>query len=139
MLESELEAKQVEKQGKEKDLAVLKDKVKQVQDFEQKKKLLESRNHIIEQLEKCRFGPVHVLDYISQSLEPLNLWLVRLALKGNGVELGGRAMTNDYVLAFLNNLRYTDYFTNIKLLETRSGAEGKGNSCQFKATMTLKG
>ena len=48
-------------------------------------------------------------------------------------------MTDDDVVDFLNNLRRTDYFTNIKLLETRSGAEGKGNSYQFKVTMTLNG
>ena len=48
-------------------------------------------------------------------------------------------MTNDDIVEFLNNLRRTDYFANIKLLERRSGAEGKGNSYQFKVTMTLKG
>src|ERR1041384_5339473 len=94
-LESEIVNKQTEKQDKEKELALLKDKVKQVQDFEQKKKLLEDKNRIIDELERARIGPVKVLDYVSQSLEPLNLWVVRLAMKGNTVEIDGRAMTND--------------------------------------------
>ncbi|MER3424368.1 MAG: hypothetical protein C4293_15255, partial [Nitrospiraceae bacterium] len=66
MLDSEIENKQLEKQGKEKQLALLKEKVKQVQDFEQKKKLLEDKNRVIDELEKSRAGPVRVLDYVSQ-------------------------------------------------------------------------
>ena len=49
-LETDIANKQNEKQGKEKELALLKDKVKQVQDFEQTKKLLESKNRIIDEL-----------------------------------------------------------------------------------------
>lgn len=138
VLDSEIESKQLEKQGKEKQLALLKEKVKQVQDFEQKKKLLEEKNRVIDELEKSRAGPVRVLDYISQSLNPLNLWLVRLSMKGAIVELEGKALTNDDVVEFVNNLRRTDYFSSIKLVETRSGTEAKLNIYQFKMNLTLK-
>ncbi|MGH7254114.1 MAG: PilN domain-containing protein, partial [Nitrospiraceae bacterium] len=77
MLDQEIEARQAEKQDKQKQVAALKEKVKQVEDFEKRKKLLEDKNRIIEQLEKARFGPVRVLDYVSRSLEPLKVWLVR--------------------------------------------------------------
>lgn len=137
-LETEISDKQTEKQGKEKELALLKDKVKQVQDFEQTKKLLESKNRIIDELEKSRAGPVHVLDYVSNSLEPLNIGLVRLTVKGTSIELEGKAMTNDDVVEFVNNLRRTDYFSNIRLVETRSGTEAKLSLYQFKLNMTLK-
>jgi type IV pilus assembly protein PilN len=137
-LESEIANKQLEKADKEKQLALLKDKVKQVQDFEQKKKLLEDKNRIIDELERARIGPVKVLDYVSQSLEPLNLWVVRLAMKGNAVEIDGRAMTNDDVVEFVNNLRRADYFASIRLVESRSGTESKQNVYQFKLSLTLK-
>ena len=138
-LESEIVNKQTEKQDKEKELALLKDKVKQVQDFEQKKKLLEDKNRIIDELERARIGPVKVLDYVSQSLEPLNLWVVRLAMKGNTVEIDGRAMTNDDVVEFVNNLRRTDYFTDINLLESRAAVESQISLFQFKLGFRLKG
>ena len=138
LLDGDIEAKQVEKQGKEKQLALLKEKVKQVQDFEQKKKLLEDKNRVIDQLEKSRSGPVRVLDYVSQSLNPLNLWLTRLSMKGNDIELEGRALTNDDVVEFVNNLRQADYFGNIRLIESRSGLESKINVFQFKLNLTLK-
>jgi type IV pilus assembly protein PilN len=138
LLDSEIEAKQVEKQGKEKQLAILKEKVKQVQDFEQRKKLLEDKNRVIDELEKSRSGPVRVLDYVSQSLNPLNLWLTRLSMKGNEIELEGRALTNNDVVEFVNNLRASDYFVNIRLVESRSGIESKVSVYQFKLNLTLK-
>ena len=98
LLNEQIEARQAEKQDKEKQLTLLKEKVKQVQDFEQKKKLLEDKNRVMDELEKSRAGPVRVLDYVSQSLNPLNLWLTRLSVKGSEVELEGRALTNDDVV-----------------------------------------
>jgi type IV pilus assembly protein PilN len=137
-LESDIADKQHEKQGKEKEVALLKDKVKQVQDFERTKKLLEDKNRVIDELEKSRAGPVQVLDHVSHSLEPLNIWLVRLTVKGTNVELEGKALTNDDVVEFVNNLRRAEYFSNIRLLESKSGTEAKLNLYQFKLNMTLK-
>lgn len=138
MLDSEISARELEKEQKNKQIAVLQEKLKQVQDFEQKKKLLEDKNRIIEQLEKSRAGPVKVLDYVSQSMEPLKIWLTRLSVKGNDVELEGRAMTNDDIVEFVNNLNRTGYFTDIRLLETRAGSEAKLNVYQFKVNLTLR-
>ncbi len=138
-LDDEIERHQTEKQEKDKQLALLKEQLKQVEDFEAKKKLLEDKNRIIEQLEKSRSGPVRVLDYVSQSLEPLKVWLVRLSVQGNNVELEGRALSNDDIVEFVNNLRRTDYFANIRLLESRSAQESKINVYQFKLGFALKG
>ena len=137
-LDRRVEALQVSKQEKQKQLAMLQEKLKQVQDFEQKKKLLEDKNRIIDQLERSRSGPVHVLDYVSQSLDPVKLWLTRLSLKENAVEIEGRALTNDDVVEFINNLRRTGHFTNVRLIESRAGLEVKTNVFQFKLSMALK-
>lgn len=138
-LDSDIETYSADKQGKEKQVALLKEQVKQVQDFEQKRKLLEDKNRIIDQLEKSRSGPVRVLDYVSQSLDPLKLWLVGMSVKGNNVELNGRALTNDDVVEFVNNLRRTDYFSSIHLMESRATSEGKTGVYQFKLGLVLKG
>ena len=138
-LDTELEAKRAEKQDKEKQVAQLQEQVKQVADFEQRKKVLEDKNRVIDQLEKSRVGPVKVLDHVSQSLEPLKLWLVRVSLNGQNIELEGRAMTNDDVVEFVNNLRRTDYFTNIDLQESRAATESQVNVYQFRLGFRLKG
>ncbi len=64
-LDSTLEVQQGEKRDREKQVAQLKEQVKQVLDFEQKKKLLEDKNRVIDQLEQSRVGPVKVLDHVS--------------------------------------------------------------------------
>lgn len=138
-LDHDIEARQREKQEKEKLLVVLQNKIKQVQDFEQKRKLLEDKNRVIDQLEKTRSGPVRVLDAVSQSLDPLKLWLVRLNMKDNDVELEGRALTNGEVVEFVNNLRRTDHFSNVRLAETRSVTEAKVNLYLFKVNLVVKG
>jgi type IV pilus assembly protein PilN len=138
VLDDEIAARQREKEQKQKQLAVLQEKLKQVEDFERKKQLLEDKNRVIEQLEKSRAGPVKVLDHVSQSLEPLKLWLVRLSIKGNDVELEGKALTNDDVVEFVNNLRRTEHFTNIRLVETRAGTEAKASVYQFRVNLSLK-
>ena len=46
-----------------------------------------------------------MLDHVSQSLDPLKLWLVRLNVRGNDVELEGRAMSNDDVNEIATALR----------------------------------
>lgn len=138
-LDAAIEARQQEKQEKEKQLVALKEKIKKVEDFEQKKKLLEDKNRIIDQLEKSRGGPVRVMDFVSQSLDPLKLWLVAMSVKGNDVELDGRALSNDDVVEFVNNLRRTEFFGTIRLAETRSTTEGKTNLFHFKLSLGMKG
>jgi len=139
MLDEELQARETEKSGKTKQVAALNEQVKQVADFEQRKKHLEDKNRIIDQLEKSRVGPVKVLDHVSQSLDPLKLWLVKVGVNGENIDLEGRALSNDDVVEFVNNLRRTDYFTNIDLQESRSTTESQLSVYQFKLGFRLKG
>jgi type IV pilus assembly protein PilN len=138
-LDAEIAARQAEKEDKTKQVAQLKEQVKQVSDFEQRKKQLEDKNRIIDQLEKSRVGPVKVLDHVSQSLEPLKLWLVRVGVNGQNIDLEGRALTNDDVVEFVNNLRRTDYFTDINLQESRAALESQITVYQFKLVFRIKG
>jgi type IV pilus assembly protein PilN len=137
-LDRKIEALQAGKQEKRKQLAVLQDKLRQVQDYEQRKRLLEDKNRVIDRLEWSQSGPVMVLDLVSQSLEPVRLWLVHLSLKDNAVELEGKALTNDDVVEFVHNLRRTEYFTSVRLAESRAGLDAKTNVFQFKLNMMLK-
>jgi hypothetical protein len=40
---------------------------------------------------------------------------------------------------FINNLRRTEHFVNIRLTESRAVAEGKTTAYQFKISAILKG
>ena len=137
-IQTEREMKEQEKQDKDKQVSVLKEQVKQVQDFEQKKKVLEDKNRIIDQLEQARSGPVKVLDQVSRSIEPLKLWLLKLSLTNGTVEIEGRALTNDDIVEFVNNLRRTEAFNSIQLVESRASTENKINLFSFKLKFALK-
>jgi type IV pilus assembly protein PilN len=139
LLDDEIEAKQRTKQEKEKQIAALQQQVKQVEDFERRKKQLEDKGRIIDQLEKVRGGPVHTMDYISQSLEPLKLWLGQLTIKEKQVDMDGKAITQDDIVEFVNNLRRTEHFVNIRLVESRAAIEGKTTVYLFKVSANLKG
>jgi type IV pilus assembly protein PilN len=138
-LDDQIQAKQATKQEKEKQIAALQQQVKQVEDFEKKKKQLEDKGRIIDQLEKSRGGPVRTLDYISQSLEPLKLWLIKLDVKDKQVDIEGKGLSQDDIVEFINNLRRTEHFTAIRLIESRAGVEGKTTTYVFKVSASLKG
>ncbi|MEK6694683.1 MAG: hypothetical protein AABY67_04920, partial [Nitrospirota bacterium] len=67
------------KESKTKEVEALKKKVQEVADYEKKKLALENQVRIIEQLRKNQGGPVRLLDYLSQSLDPLKVWLSSVA------------------------------------------------------------
>jgi type IV pilus assembly protein PilN len=79
------------------------------------------------------------MDHVSQSLEPLKLWLVRVGVTGQNIDIEGRALTNDDVVEFVNNLRRTDYFMDINLLESRAAVESQVSLYQYKLGFRLKG
>jgi len=139
VLDDQIQEKQKTKQDKETQIAALQQRVKQVEGFEARKKELENKGRIIDQLEKSRGGPVKTMDFISQSLEPLKIWLVRLEVKEKQVDMEGKGLSQDDVVEFINNLRRTEHFAAIRLLESRATAEGKTTTYLFKVSANLKG
>jgi type IV pilus assembly protein PilN len=104
-------------------LEILKKKVKEVQNVEKKKKLVENKIAIIAQLKKNQQGPVHVLDELSRYL-PDRVWLMSLTQKSDGFDLEGRATTNFEIVDYVNNLKLSAFISDIQLLESRQTTEG---------------
>jgi len=126
------------KASKTAEAAVLKKKVREVEDYEKKKLALENQVRIIEQLRKNQGGPVRLLDYLSQSLDPLKVWLS--SVDGDAqVTVAGKALTNDDIVAFINNLQQSQYFSSVMLQESVQAVEEGITVYAFKLTMTVKG
>lgn len=105
------------------ELAQLKTKVEEVKDYERNKKVVQEKIEIIDQLRKNQSVPVHLLDEISKSL-PERAWITSLSESRGSIELDGKAVTNNDIVEFIDNLRKSSFFGDVHILESRKSAEG---------------
>ena len=85
--------------------------LKQVREFENRKKLLEARIALIDELRKGQTAPVHMIDQISKAL-PEMTWLTNMAQSPDGYTLTiqGRCLTLTSLSDFIGNLEASRYF-----------------------------
>lgn len=138
MLVGEVTLQAQAKETKTKELDVLKKKVEEVEGYEKKKLLLEDKIRVIEQLRKNQGGPVRLLDYLSQGLDPVKVWLT--SMEGDTqVVVVGKALTNDDIVEFIKNLQQSNYFSSVTLQESVQALEDSVTVYSFKISMTVKG
>lgn len=135
-ISNEISRFKTEKVNKERQLNDLKNKVKEVENYEKDKKVLEEKNRIIGQLQKNKQGPVHLLDEMAKSIPP-QVWLVSLSEQGGMLDIDGKALTNIDIVEYMNNLRASRYFVEPQLIESRQSAEGGSPIYQFKLKSRL--
>ena len=127
----------VKKNEANQELEKLKDLVKEVEGYEENKRSLEEKNQVIEQLRKNQSGPIHILDELSNSMDKLKLWLVQLEVKGKGVSLSGKAVTNSDIVEFIGNLKSSKYFSDVQLIESKQVLEKGISIYSFRMKTTL--
>ncbi|MBI5755366.1 MAG: PilN domain-containing protein [Nitrospirae bacterium] len=135
-LNSRISSRTTEKQTLETRLAGLKEKVKEVENYEKDKKTFEQKIAIIQNLKKGQKGPVHVLDEISRML-PERVWLVSLKEKGADISITGSGMTNDDIVRYVNNLKTSSLFRNIQLIESRQVVDSGIPVYSFSLTFSV--
>ncbi|MCK5099723.1 MAG: PilN domain-containing protein, partial [Desulfobacteraceae bacterium] len=101
--------------------------IKKIDAFKKEKKTLTTKMGIINQLQKSKSGPVHVLDDLSISL-PGRLWLTSIKQKGMNLEISGKSLDNISISKYMTNLEKSRYFKNVDLkqikTETKRGPKG---------------
>ena len=94
------------------EIARFDDLIKEVKDIEVKRKNLQDKLDVIENLEKGRVGAVMFMDKLSQMI-PEKLWLVSLTENQGKVNLTGNAIDNQTVAKFIENLEKSGIFLEV--------------------------
>lgn len=103
MQKNKIEAKKEEVAAAQREVEALAAVIKEVEDYKAKKAELEQKIGIINDLKANQRGPVRVMDYVSRALPEL-LWLDRMRVAGNTIQITGRAFNTNAVANFIENL-----------------------------------
>ena len=122
---------------KEKKLKELKEKLKEVRNYEKDNKEFREKAKIIEQLKKNQIVPLLLLDEVSDKL-PKGVWLTRLTDKGGLINMEGYAHSNYDLVGYVQKLKGSKHLTGVTLTESRQ-TELEGVSVyKFKLTFRVK-
>jgi type IV pilus assembly protein PilN len=91
--------------------------VKEVRDLERLKKELQTKLQVIQDLNRKRVGPSHVLDDLSAAT-PDNLWLIDFGESNGQATVTGLALDNETIARFMRQLQDSPYFHAVDLVET---------------------
>ena len=119
-LNQELQALLDEKVAKERISAELKKKSQHIQLVQDQHQALVTRSLLMDQSVSNKFDPVTLMDVISRSVDPLNLWLHQVSVNGENVEITGRGGKSEDVLAFVDTLERSPIWHNLLGVETKT-------------------
>lgn len=77
--------------------------IREVEEFKARQAELERKIGVINDLRRNQSGPVRVMDDVSRALPEL-LWIDKLSLRGQTVQLNGRSFNTNAVASFIDNL-----------------------------------
>jgi len=129
----ELKAQKAAKESKTTELKV---KLKEVEHYEKDNKAYEEKKNIIELLKRKQTAPLRLLNEVSAML-PKGVWLTSLEETGGAVNLEGYAFTNSDLVGYVNNLKGSQYLTDVALLESKQTTIENVTVYQFKMTFRV--
>lgn len=110
--------------------------LKEVQDFEDKKAKLQKKVDLINSLKASQRGPVRLMDEVSNALPDL-LWLERMEVKGNLIDIDGKALNPPAVANFFTNLKLVQAFQEPKLTILSAVSAGAANLYNYKLSFVF--
>lgn len=102
--------------------------LREVQEFEARKRQLEQRVTLIDELRKGQSAPVHIVDQISRALPDMT-WITSLKQEGYAVTIEGRCLTLTSLSDFVGNLEASSYFQKpVEILDSKVVASTDKNA-----------
>ena len=129
-------ARQIEAEQREEQR--LQEILKQVEEFQNRRKLLEARVALIDELRKGQSAPVHMVDQISKALPDMT-WLTGMSQDGYTLTLQGRCLTLTSLSDFIGNLEASRYFIRpVEIIETTTDTSGRDKGPEL-IVFTIRG
>ena len=101
------------------EIAKLKSIMGEIQNLKDKKAKLQEKMDMIIKLQEQNIGPVRVLDELSLKLPSNKIWVDKLSIKGNKLDLDGNTLENQEVANFMKQLENSLFFSSINLTKLR--------------------
>jgi type IV pilus assembly protein PilN len=136
-LNNKISAIKDDKVVKERRLAQIKEKIKEVESYERDNEAFRQKNKVIEDLKNKQSMPLRLLDEVSNML-PKGVWLTSLSDKGGSINIEGFAFTNPDLVNYIQNLKGSKFITDVALLESRQTKEQNISVYKFKLRFRMK-
>jgi len=138
LLEDHYQQLTKEKQRKEAMLVNLRTQGEQAEHLRNKQHDLLEAYQVLHVDSRKVFAPVQLLDEVSQSLESLKIWLLKLSMEGSHVDMEGEGLTNAEVVQFLDHLEKSSSFQFLTGIETTQQSYGGQTLRHFTIAFSLK-
>ncbi|MFQ6082571.1 MAG: PilN domain-containing protein [Candidatus Aminicenantia bacterium] len=91
--------------------------VKDLEEIQNKKFLIEKKIELVNQLKTEQESPVIMMDELSRNL-PDWVWLTSIKYKENRVEIKGKSVSNNLIADYISALEASPYFRNVNLINS---------------------
>jgi type IV pilus assembly protein PilN len=119
------------------ELAVLDQKIKEIQELEKKKNNLIARMNVIQQLQVSRPEVVHLFDELGKTI-PEGVQISDLTQSDRSIAINGVAQSNARVSVYMRNLDQSAWFQEPSLQIIESQAENKDKKGRHMSRFALK-
>jgi type IV pilus assembly protein PilN len=118
--------------------ARLQEILRQVEEFQNRRRMLEARVALIDELRKGQTAPVHMIDQISKALPDMT-WLTSMNQTGYTLQMQGRCLTLTSLSDFIGNLEASRYFIRpVEIIES-TVEEARGADTPELISFTIRG
>ncbi len=124
--QKELERLQNQVREVQREIRDLEEIIGQVKDIEERKKQVNQKLEVLDELRAGKTGPVMMMDSLAM-LIPTEVWVERFTESGLSLTMDGNAARHEDLAAFISALNESPYFRNVQLrsasLQTRGTDE----------------
>jgi len=113
-------------------------RIAQIKNLNEKKKELQKRTSVVEQLQRSRNVGTQVLDEIAK-IVPIGVYLTKLDKKGNSIQIVGKSESNNHLANMIREIERSTLLTEATLESITTNDEKSKLLSDFKMHVRIKG